>query len=161
MKTTHIDDFHYCCAEVFCALYAAFPLPYLLLVEDTTGPIQWDMTGLPDRRSQACFETFLWLAEHDLLRFRTLEPRNTGIEGAALTQKAFVLLTGQITWTSGEVMSRIQALLEARRNRAYGDIELLINDIFRTNLQWSAPVTAKPLPKSEPFSSESEDGNYY
>lgn len=159
MKTTHVDDFHYCCAEVFCALYAAFPLPYLLLVEDITGPIQWDLTGLPDRRSQACFETFLWLAEHDLLRFRTLEPRNTGIEGAALTQKAFVLLTGQITWSSGEAMSRIQALLEARRNRAYGDIESLINDIFRTNLQWSAPVTSKTLPKAEPFSSVSEDGN--
>ncbi|MDP5070296.1 MAG: hypothetical protein NWQ45_05295, partial [Congregibacter sp.] len=73
------------------------------------------MTGLPDRKSRACFETLIWLAEHDLLQFRTVEPRDIGIEGAVLTQKAFVLLTGHITWESGDSMSRIEALLEARR----------------------------------------------
>jgi len=157
MKTAHIDDFHYCCGEIFCALYAAFPVPYLLLVEDTTGPIKWDITGLPDRRSQACFETFIWLAEHDLLSYRSLEPRSTGIEGAALTQKAFVLLTNPITWSTGDTMSRIDALLLARRNRAYADLGQVVNDIFAANCQWSAPVSSGPLPKSEPLSTIDEN----
>ena len=157
MRTAHIDDFHYSCAEVFCALYSAFPMRYLLLVEDISGPIKWDMTGLPDRKSRACFETLIWLAEHDLLQFRTVEPRDIGIEGAVLTQKAFVLLTGHITWESGDSMSRIEALLEARRNRAYGDLGLIVNDVFTANCQWSAPVSSKPLPKSEPLSANDND----
>ncbi|EED32594.1 conserved hypothetical protein [gamma proteobacterium NOR5-3] len=156
MRTTHIDDFHYSCAEVFCALYFAFPMRHLLLVEDITGPIKWDMTGLPDRRSQACFETLVWLAEHDLLRFRTVEPRDIGVEGAVLTQKAFVLLTGHITWESGDNVSRIEALIEARRNRAYADLGQIVNDVFRANCQWGAPITSKPLPKSESLSPADE-----
>ncbi|MFT4874189.1 hypothetical protein [Congregibacter sp.] len=157
MRTTHIDDFHYSCGEVFCALYSAFPLRYLLLVEDITGPIKWDMTGLPDRRSQACFETLVWLAEHDLLRFRSVEPRDIGVEGAVLTQKAFVLLTGHITWESGESLSRIDALLEARRSRAYGDLGRIVDDMFRANCQWAAPITSKPLLKSEVLSPVDDD----
>ncbi|WOJ93743.1 hypothetical protein R0135_00915 [Congregibacter variabilis] len=151
MRTTHIDDFHYSCAEVFCALYSAFPVRYLLLVEDITGPIKWDMTGLPDRRSQACFETFVWLAEHDLLSFRTVEPRDIGVEGAVLTQKAFVLLTGHITWETGDSISRINALLDARRSRAYGDLGLIVNDLFQANCQWVAPKASEPIAKSEPL----------
>lgn len=156
MKTSHIDDFHYSCAEIFCTLYSAFPMRHLLLVEDITGPIKWDMTGLPDRRSKACFETLVWLAEHDLLRFRTVEPRDIGVEGAVLTQTAFVLLTGHITWETGISVSRIEALLEARRNRAYGDLGRIVNDVFTANCQWSAPVTSKPLLKSGALAPEDE-----
>jgi hypothetical protein len=148
MTPRHIDDFYYITSEVFCELYTAFPVRHILLVEDLAGPIKWDMTGLPDRKSRACFETLIWLAEQDFLRYRTVEPQDIGIEGAVLTQKAFVLLTGVLTWEEGVSMSRIEALREARIQRAYDDLGTIIKDIFRANCQWGAPSPAKPLAKS-------------
>jgi hypothetical protein len=120
---------------------------HLLLVEDISGPIKWDMTGLPDRRSRACFETLIWLSEHDLLTFRTVEPRDIGIEGAVLTQKAFVLLTGAITWEQGHTVSRINAIAEARTKRAYDDLGTVIQDLLRANCLWGAPADSPPLEK--------------
>lgn len=151
MTSANIDDFYYVTAEVFCELYAAFPVRHLLLVEDLIGPIKWDMTGLPDRKSRACFETLIWLADHDLLTFRSVEPRDIGIEGAVLTQKAFVLLTGLVTWEQGEAVSRLEALREARNKRAYSDLGTVIRDVFRANCQWSAPSPASPLNSSATF----------
>lgn len=151
MKPAHIDDFYFVTSEVFCALYAAFPVPHLLLVEDLIGPIKWDITGMPDRRSQACFETFVWLADHNLLTYRTVEPRNIGIEGAVLTQQAFVLLTGVMTWDHGESVSRIDALKQARIQRAYDDLGTVVQDVFRANCHWVAPPKREPLAKTPPI----------
>ena len=158
MTPAHIDDFYYVTSEVLCQLYAAFPVRHLLLVEDISGPIKWDMTGLPDRKSRACFETLIWLAEHDLMNFRTVEPRNVGIEGAVLTQKAFVLLTGAVTREEGVTVSRIDALKEARSARAYADLGAIIKDVFRANCYWSAPAAESVLPKSETIAVTSEEG---
>ena len=149
MTSAHIDDFYHVTAEVLCELYAAFPVRHLLLVEDLIGPIKWDMTGLPDRKSQACFETLVWLADHDLLTFRSIEPRNIGIEGAVLTQKAFVLLTGMVTWEQGDAVSRMDALREARNERAYTDLGTIIRDVFRANCRWGAPSPVSPLTRSD------------
>ena len=151
MTSAHIDDFYYVTAEVLCELYAAFPVRHLLLVEDLIGPIQWDMTGLPDRKSRACFETLVWLADHDLLTFRSVEPRDIGIEGAVLTQKAFVLLTGMVTWEQGDAVSRLDALREARNKRAYNDLGTIIRDVFQANCRWGAPSPASPLTRSATF----------
>lgn len=148
MNPVHIDDFYYVTSEVLCELYAAFPVRHMLLVDDITGPIKWDLTGLPDRKSRACFETLVWLAEHDLLDFRSVEPRDVGVEGAVLTQKAFVLLTGVLTWEGGHSMSRIDALRDARTRRAYDDLGVIIRDVFRANCHWSAPQTPVPLPRA-------------
>lgn len=152
MKTNHIDEFFYTTSEVLCTLYGGFPTRHLLLVEDIAGPIRWDMTGLPDRKSKACFETLIWLGEHDLLRFRGVEPREIGVEGAVLTQKAFVLLTGMITRDEGSTISRIDALLDARIARAYDDLGLIVSDLFRANCQWAAPFPSRPIPRSAPLS---------
>lgn len=157
MKSVHIDDFYYTTSEVLCTLYAAFPRRRLLLVEDIAGPIKWDLTGLPDRKSQACFEALVWLSEHELLSFRTVEPRDVGVEGAVLTQKAFVLLTGIINWQDGTTISRIDALREARNTMAYNDLGIIVNDLFRANCLWQAPFAPAPLPKSEPLPSMSDD----
>lgn len=148
MNPAHIDDFYYVTSEVLCALYAAFPVRHIVLVEDITGPINWDLTGLPDRKSRACFETLVWLSDHDLLDFRTIEPRDVGIEGAVLTQKAFVLLTGVVNWENGQSMSRIDALRDARARRAYDDLGTVVKDVFRANCQWSAPAPVEPLPRA-------------
>lgn len=158
MKPAHIDDFYYVTAEVLCTLYAVFPVRRILLVEDITGPINWDMTGLPDRKSKACFEALVWFAEHGLLSFRSVEPRDIGIEGAVLTQQAFVLLTGPVAWEGGVTQSRIDAMLDARRERAYDDLAAVIQNLFLANCQWSAPAETPPLSKAEPFAvSSAED----
>lgn len=157
MTVANIDDFHYVTSEVLCQLYTVFPVRHLLLVEDLIGPIQWDMTGLPDRKSQACFETLIWLSAHDLLTFRSIEPRNIGIEGAVLTQKAFVLLTGSVTWASDGPSSRIDALREARQSRAYSDLGTIINDMLRANCQWGAPTEAVALNRSTAYAVVNDD----
>jgi hypothetical protein len=156
MSYKHIDDFYYVTSEVLCELYAAFPVRHMLLVEDLIGPIKWDMTGMPDRRSRACFETLIWLSDHDLLTFRTVEPRDIGIEGAVLTQKAFVLLTGLVAWEEGEAISRIDALRDARVRRAYADLGTIIKDVFRANCQWGAPSEPAPLIRSESLAVSSD-----
>lgn len=148
MTPAHIEDFYDTTAEVLCLLYAAFPIRHLVLVEDIRGPIQWDLTGLPDRKSQACFEAILWLAECELLDFRTIEPRNTGVEGAVLTQKGLVLLSGAVTWEEGDTLSRIEAMKQARRDGAYADLGPILQDLFRANLAWSATHESPPLKKS-------------
>ena len=148
MNPARIDDFYYVSAEVLSALYAAFPVRHMLLVEDITGPIRWDLTGLPDRRSRACFETFIWLAEQGLFTYRSLEPRDTGVEGAVLTQKAFVLLTGRITWDDGGMGTRIEALHDARVRRAYDDVGQLVQDLLRANCRWAAPEDPPRLARS-------------
>lgn len=157
MTPANIDDFYFVTSEVFCELYTAFPVRHLLLVEDLIGPIKWDIAGLPDRKSRACFETLIWLSEHDLLNFRTVEPRDIGIEGAVLTQKAFVLLTGMVTWEEGGHVSRFDALREARIKRAYNDMGTIIRDVFRANCQWGAPSHASPLNKSASLAVVSDD----
>jgi len=157
MKPANVDDFYYVTAEVLCTLYAAFPVRTILLVEDITGPIRWDMTGLPDRKSKACFEALVWLAEHGLLSFRSVEPRDIGIEGAVLSQHAFVLLTGPLTWEGGLTQSRIDALLEARTKRAYDDLAAVIQSLLLANCQWAAPAEPPPLRKTEPLAVSSID----
>jgi hypothetical protein len=152
VNSAHIDDFYYVSAEVLSALYAAFPVRSMLLVEDITGPIRWDLTGLPDRRSRACFETIIWLAQHGLFTYRSLEARDTGVEGAVLTQEAFVLLTGCITWEDGETSSRIEALRQARAHRAYDDIGTLIRDVLRSNCRWAGSEPPQRLPRSASIS---------
>jgi hypothetical protein len=96
----------------------------------------------------ACFETIIWLQNSGLLTFRSIEPREVGVEGAVLTQPAFVLLTGLVTWTDGESTSRIDALRDARRHRAYDDLGTVMKDLFRANCAWSAPAPAQPLPRA-------------
>lgn len=145
MKPAHIDHFYYVAAEALHALYGVFPVRHLLLVEDITGPIRYDLTGMPDRKSTACFEAMVWLSEHELINYRTVEPRDIGVEGAVLTQRAFVLLNGAIQWEDGEVMSRIEGIREARRLRAYDDLAAVLQDLLAANCQWGAPVIAKPL----------------
>lgn len=147
IKTANIDDFFHVAGEVLQTLYSVFPVRHLLLVEDLTGPIRHDMTGLPDRKSKACFESLIWLAEHQLMHFRSIEPRDVGVEGAVLTQQAFVLLNGPVVWDDGQTMSRIDGLVQARRQRAYADVSTIVHDLLAANCQWQASTRSAPLPR--------------
>ena len=159
MQSAHIDDFYYVTTEVFCKLYGGFPVRHLLLVEDLTGPIRWDMAGLPDRKSRACFETLIWLAEHGLLNYRSVEPRDIGVEGAVLSQHGFVLLSGPLTWHTGETTSRVHALREARAARAYSDLGTIIEDLLAANCHWGAPRRPGPLVKGASMAVTEEQGD--
>ena len=147
MSRKNIEDFYYDTAEAMCLLYAMFPLRSILLVEDIRGPIKWDLTGLPDRRSQSCFESLLWLAEEGRRSYRSLEDRNVGIEGAVLTQKGFVLMNSPVTWEGEDPVSRVDALNEARRSLAYANIDTLVRDLLDANCHWTAPLKRDALPK--------------
>ena len=135
MEDSHIDNFYYATSEMLVRLYATFPVRSLLLVEDITGPIKWDMTGMPDRKSNATFESMMWLAEQNWFSFRTVEPRDLGVEGAVLSQRGFVLLNGLMRWQGGEPMSRIQGLKQARHHRSYSDMGPIVQDLMRANSQ--------------------------
>ncbi len=148
MSASNIDDFYYVTGELLSSLYTAFPVPHLLLVEDITGPISWDITGMPDRRSLACFETIIWLSQQGLLTYRSHEPRNVGVEGGALTQQGFVLLTSSLRWDDGADSSRIDAIRDARARLAYDDLGRIINDLIYANCQWGAPLAAEPVRRS-------------
>ncbi|MEE4203032.1 MAG: hypothetical protein V2I45_05335 [Halieaceae bacterium] len=157
MKPVHIDDFYHVAAEALHTLYGVFPVRHLLLVEDISGPIRYDLTGMPDRKSTACFEGLVWLADHGLINYRTVEPRDIGVEGAVLTQRAFVLLNGAIRWEDGETMSRIEGIREARRLRAYDDLGTIVQDLLAANCQWGAPVVMQPLRRGPRLSVVDED----
>lgn len=157
MKPANIDEFYYSTAEILTSLYISFPVRSMLLVEDIAGPIKWDMTGLPDQKSKACFEAIVWLGEHELLSYRSVEPREIGVEGAVLTQRAFVLLNGLISWEGGGSMSRIDAMVEARALRAYDDLGTIVQDLLTANCRWGAPVDAPRLVKSAPLAVGTEE----
>lgn len=156
MNDLHIDEFYFTAAEILRGLYAAFPTRRMLLVEDISGPIKWDMTGLPDRKSSACFEAIVWLGEHGLLTYRSVEPRDIGVEGAVLTQRAFVLLTSPITWADGDTATRIEALREAAKSMAYENLGKVVNDVLRANCFWGAPAPVMPFEKAPAMQLEEE-----
>lgn len=96
MADLHIEDFHKDVARILSRLYAAFPRPVQLYVEDLCGPDTPDEYGIQSPRHQACFATMLWLAEEGYLRYVD-HIRQQALDQAVLTRKAFLLLSGLST----------------------------------------------------------------
>ncbi len=88
----HIDDFSQDCARILLQLYASFPRPSAVYVEDLCGPDQLDEVGLHSKRHLSCLGAMLWLAEEGYLRFGDTIFQE-GIEEAVLSRHAFLLLT--------------------------------------------------------------------
>jgi len=93
MSDIHIDDFYRDSAKVLVRLYATFPTPVTLYVEDISGPDEPDEFGMHHPRFESCFSTMVWLAQHDYLHFNELL-RKEAMDGVVLTQKAFLILAG-------------------------------------------------------------------
>ncbi|PCK10201.1 MAG: hypothetical protein COA42_00090 [Alteromonadaceae bacterium] len=88
----HINDFCKDTAKIWLYLYMRFPQKNALYVEDIAGADEPDEFGLHSPRFQACFSTMLWLTEAGYLYYQ--QPVNQeALEGACLTQKAFILLS--------------------------------------------------------------------
>ncbi len=69
MSDLHIDDFFKDVARILLRLYASFPRPTQLFVEEIIGPDKPDEFGLHSNRHMACFSTMLWLAAEGYLRY--------------------------------------------------------------------------------------------
>lgn len=88
----HINDFCKDTAKVWLYLYMRFPQKSALYVEDIAGADEPDEFGLHSPRFQACFSAMLWLTEAGYLYYH--QPvKQEALEGACLTQKAFILLS--------------------------------------------------------------------
>jgi hypothetical protein len=94
MTDIHVDDFYKDSAVILSQLYATFPQPSTLYVEDIIGPDEVDEFGLQSKRHQACFATMVWLGDEGYLRY-TDTIRQIAIDQAVLTHQAFVLISGQ------------------------------------------------------------------
>lgn len=91
MADIHIDDFYRDSAKILVRLYAVFPRPVTLYVEDISGPDEPDEFGLHHPRFEACFSTMVWLAQHHYLLFEQII-RKEALDQAVLTEKAFLTL---------------------------------------------------------------------
>lgn len=98
MSDIHIDDFYRDAAKTLAALYAHFPRRTTLYVEDIGGPDTPDEFGLHSLRHQACFETFLWLAQSGYLRYEQLV-RQEAVDQAVLTHRGFLTLSAPLPST--------------------------------------------------------------
>lgn len=92
MADIHIDDFSRDVALVLVTLWNSFPRPCTVYVEDISGPDETDEVGLHSNRFHACFGAMLWMEREGFIRFDSLVYRE-GIDQAALTNKAFALLS--------------------------------------------------------------------
>lgn len=92
MTDINVDDFCKDAARTLLALYAAFPRPLTLYVEDIAGPDETDEFGMHSDRHLACFSAFLWLAEEGWVRFGDTI-RQEAVDQVVLTGRAFTLLS--------------------------------------------------------------------
>ena len=91
MTDLHIDDFYRDAAKILVGLYHHFPRPTMLQAEDICGPDTPDEFGLHSPRHQACFQTMLWLAHTDYLKFEQTV-RQEALDQVVLTHRGFLLL---------------------------------------------------------------------
>ncbi|MEJ2065770.1 MAG: hypothetical protein P8X74_21250 [Reinekea sp.] len=84
MIDIHLTEFYNDTARILLTLYRAFPRQVSVYVEDISGPDTPDEYGLHSERHLACFNTFLWLKEEGLIRFRDVE-QQTAFNHSVLT----------------------------------------------------------------------------
>ncbi|KEQ17400.1 hypothetical protein [Endozoicomonas numazuensis] len=92
MADIHIDDFFHDCAKTLVHLYNTFPRLTSLYVDDIIIPEPVDEFGLPSRRHQACFDSFLWLAREGYIHYEQ-RVRLEGLDQVVLTEKSFLRLS--------------------------------------------------------------------
>ncbi len=72
-------------------LYNVFPRLTSLYVDDIITPEPVDEFGLPGKRHQACFDSFLWLAREGYIHYCE-RVRLEGLDQVVLTEKSFLRL---------------------------------------------------------------------
>ena len=92
MSDIHIDDFYKDSALILSQLFAFFPRPCAVYVEDIAGADQTDDFGLHSQRHMACLSAMLWLAQAGYLKYADTV-RQEAIDQAVLSHKGFTLLS--------------------------------------------------------------------
>lgn len=92
MSDIHIDDFYKDSGLILSQLFAFFPRPCAVYVEDIAGPDTPDDFGLHSQRHMAAFSAMLWLATAGYLRYQDTI-RQEAVDQAVLTHKGFTLLS--------------------------------------------------------------------
>jgi len=91
----HIDDFYKDVASGLLLLYGNFPRKISLYIDDLIGYQAPDEYGLPSERHQACFSTFLWLADEGYLRYESTIGYDA-LDQVVISEKCFLRLSAQI-----------------------------------------------------------------
>ncbi|BFM12043.1 hypothetical protein R50072_21960 [Simiduia litorea] len=92
MSDIHIDDFYKDSALILSQLFAFFPRPNAVYVEDIAGADHTDDFGLHSQRHMACLGAMLWLAQAGYLHYADTI-RQEAIDQAVLSHKGFTLLS--------------------------------------------------------------------
>ena len=92
MSDLNVDDFFKDSGRVLTRLYAAFPRPLTVYVEDIAGREETDEFGMHSDRHLACLGALVWLGEEGYLRYQETV-RQEAIDQAVLTARAFTLLS--------------------------------------------------------------------
>lgn len=92
MSDIHIDDFYKDSGLILSQLFAFFPRPCAVYVEDIAGPDTPDDFGLHSQRHMAAFSAMLWLASAGYLTYQDTV-RQEAIDQAVLSHKGFTLLS--------------------------------------------------------------------
>jgi glutamate/tyrosine decarboxylase-like PLP-dependent enzyme len=115
MSDIHIDDFFKDAATTLNLLFANFPRPSAIYVEDISGPIVTDEFGVPGVRTAACFATLLWLGEEGYLRYADTI-RQEAIDQAVLTARCFTILGAASGEAPAEAAQDLPESVRAERN---------------------------------------------
>ncbi|MEZ5560775.1 MAG: hypothetical protein R3E86_19795 [Pseudomonadales bacterium] len=92
MTDINVDDFYKDSARALSILYAVFPRPHTLFVEDIAGADEPDEFGMHSERHMSCFGALVWLAEEQYLRYGD-NIRQEALDQAVLTGRTFTLLS--------------------------------------------------------------------
>ena len=135
MTDLNADDFFKDAAIALTRLYATFPRPVAVYVEDVYGTEETDEFGMHSARYLACFATLVFLAEEGFLRFDECI-RQDAIDQAVLSARAFTLLSMPQPG-SGPVESEhtvVAGLREALKSRSSSEVRTAMLDLMKAFL---------------------------
>lgn len=128
MSDIYIEDFHRDVAIALIRLYATFPRPAALYVDEIAGGDDPDEYGVQSERHQRCLGALVWLGEEGVLRYRD----TIGIEGidaAVLTLRGFRALHEGIDVEAGSLT--INQIRESVRERDSEAVKRAVQRLFR------------------------------
>lgn len=127
MLDIHITEFYNDVARILLSLYKSFPREVSMYVEDISGIDTPDDYGLHSERHLACFNTFIWLQEEGLIRFRDVE-RQSAFNHSVLTLDGFRWLSNFDALEGGPKF--IDELQFAITDGTSDDVERLVKSIL-------------------------------
>ncbi|NQD38152.1 hypothetical protein HPT27_14065 [Permianibacter sp. IMCC34836] len=118
MNDIYIEDFHRDVAIALIRLYATFPRPAALYVDEIAGSDDPDEFGVQSERHQRCLGSLIWLGEEGVIRYRDMIGLE-GIDAAVLTLRGFrALHEGQGPAIEQLTINTVREALRERNSEA-------------------------------------------